>query len=162
MRNRLKFGDRQFLVEATPQEPGRVHVECEGESKTILLPENLAKGKGRLLMNGVYHPYFATETASAFWVTLAGHCFYFEKQKGRDRDEAAHGGFEAPMPGKVIQINVKEGDRVEMGKVLVVMEAMKMEHRIEAPANGTVTALHCTVNALVDQGHQLLEFQTES
>ncbi len=52
---------------------------------------------------------------------------------------AADGGrLTAPMPGKVVAFLVKAGDRVEQGQALAVMEAMKMEHTIAAPRDGTV------------------------
>ena len=65
------------------------------------------------------------------------------------------------MPGKVIKVNHLEGDSVEKGQVLIIMEAMKMEHRMEAPVAGTVTKLHCKEGDVVDQGFQLLEFEVE-
>ena len=51
------------------------------------------------------------------------------------------GSLHAPMPGKVITVTVSEGDRVEEGDVLVVMEAMKMEHALRSPYSGTVTSV---------------------
>jgi 3-methylcrotonyl-CoA carboxylase alpha subunit len=48
------------------------------------------------------------------------------------------GGCVAPMPGKVIEVRVAEGDAVQAGQALLIMEAMKMEHSVSAPRNGTV------------------------
>jgi acetyl/propionyl-CoA carboxylase alpha subunit len=48
------------------------------------------------------------------------------------------GGCVAPMPGKVIEVRVAEGDAVQAGQALLIMEAMKMEHSVTAPRNGTV------------------------
>jgi len=53
----------------------------------------------------------------------------------------ATGSLAAPMPGRVSRVEVVEGDRVEVGDVLVVIEAMKMEHRLTAPEAGTVEAV---------------------
>ena len=52
----------------------------------------------------------------------------------------------APMPGKVLSINVKAGDAVKSGDVLLILEAMKMQNEIMAPADGTIiiAAFHCT------------------
>jgi len=52
-------------------------------------------------------------------------------------DEDA-GSLHAPIPGKVIRVDVGKGDQVEEGQVLVVIEAMKMEHALRSPHNGTV------------------------
>lgn len=46
---------------------------------------------------------------------------------------------EAPMPGKVLSVNVKAGDKVEAGDVLLILEAMKMQNEIMAPEDGTVS-----------------------
>ena len=48
----------------------------------------------------------------------------------------------APMPGKIVQLRVASGDAVRQGQVLLVMEAMKMEHTVTAPEDGVVSALH--------------------
>jgi len=54
-------------------------------------------------------------------------------------DEQAKGSLHSPLPGRVIQVLVTEGQAVQAGDVLVIIEAMKMEHRIEAPIAGMVT-----------------------
>ena len=55
----------------------------------------------------------------------------------------------APMPGRVIRLDRAEGDAVERGDVIAVLEAMKMEHELTAPAAGTLTELR------VDEGDQV-------
>ena len=68
---------------------------------------------------------------------------------------AAAGGPIAPVPGRVVAVHVVEGQTVAAGDALVTMEAMKMEHRIEANADGVVTELRCAVGDQVD-AHQVL------
>ncbi len=75
-----------------------------------------------------------------------------------DQDGAA-GKLTAPMPGKVIQVPVVEGQKVVKGTPLVVLEAMKMEHTITAPADGTVTAVHYGPGDQVADGAELLSFE---
>ncbi|MEK9969114.1 MAG: acetyl/propionyl/methylcrotonyl-CoA carboxylase subunit alpha [Ferrovibrio sp.] len=53
-----------------------------------------------------------------------------------DLDEGGSGQLNAPMPGKVVQVLVEEGAKVEKGQALMILEAMKMEHTIAAPGNG--------------------------
>ncbi len=71
----------------------------------------------------------------------------------------AEGGLTAPMPGKVIALLVEAGARVEKGTPLVVLEAMKMEHTLVAPAAGTVKACHYAVGEQVADGAELLDFE---
>lgn len=62
----------------------------------------------------------------------------------------------APMPGQVASVAVSEGDRVRAGDVLVIVEAMKMEHEVRAPGPGTVTAVRFAPGERVDEGVELV------
>jgi propionyl-CoA carboxylase alpha chain len=66
------------------------------------------------------------------------------------------GSLHAPMPGKVIRVDVAEGTSVDEGDTLVVMEAMKMEHTLRAPHGGTVSSVHCTAGDQVDANEVLV------
>jgi 3-methylcrotonyl-CoA carboxylase alpha subunit len=68
------------------------------------------------------------------------------------------GGLAAPMPGKVIAVLVQAGATVERGTPLVIMEAMKMEHTITAPAAGTVREILYGVGEQVAEGADLIRF----
>jgi 3-methylcrotonyl-CoA carboxylase alpha subunit len=73
-------------------------------------------------------------------------------------EAAAEGGrLTAPMPGKVVSFAVKAGDAVKKGQALAVMEAMKMEHTIAAPADGTVSELLYAPGDQVAEGSELLK-----
>ena len=69
---------------------------------------------------------------------------------------AEGGRLTAPMPGKVVSFLVKAGDAVKTGQALAVMEAMKMEHTIAAPADGTVAELLYAPGDQVAEGAELL------
>jgi len=71
----------------------------------------------------------------------------------------AEGGLTAPMPGKVIALLAAPGAKVEKGTPLVVLEAMKMEHTLVAPATGTVKAFCYAVGEQVADGAELAEFE---
>ena len=64
----------------------------------------------------------------------------------------------APMPGNVIRVLVKAGDEVSSGQPLLVMEAMKMEHTIVAPADGIVEEILFQPGDLVQNDEKLVEF----
>lgn len=73
--------------------------------------------------------------------------------------ELPTGGLVAPMPGSVIELRCAIGDTVAAGQVLVVLEAMKMEHHITAPFDGTVTELPIAVGDQVENGALLLTIE---
>ena len=72
------------------------------------------------------------------------HTVSFARERGTGHASAADGAILAPMPGKVIAVDVSEGDAVTAGQRLMVLEAMKMEHALTAPFDGTVTGLEAS------------------
>ncbi|MCY7294183.1 acetyl/propionyl/methylcrotonyl-CoA carboxylase subunit alpha [Alteromonas sp. a30] len=75
-----------------------------------------------------------------------------------DEDHGA-AGFTAPMNGTVVKLLADVGDTVEKGQALMIMEAMKMEHVLNAPATGKVTEFFYQEGDLVDGGAELLAFE---
>ena len=72
------------------------------------------------------------------------------------------GGPHCPLPGTVIAVHVQAGQTVAEGDLLMVVEAMKMEHRITASLDATVTAVHFAAGDRVDQGDLLVALDTDS
>ena len=62
----------------------------------------------------------------------------------------------SPMPGNILNVNVKVGDSVKKGQVLLILEAMKMENEIMAPKDGTVTAVNVQKSSTVESGALLV------
>ncbi|HCL90193.1 MAG TPA: acetyl-CoA carboxylase biotin carboxyl carrier protein subunit [Candidatus Atribacteria bacterium] len=62
----------------------------------------------------------------------------------------------APMPGKILQLKVKEGDSVSEGDTLLILEAMKMENEIFANTSGKIKNINVSVNDMVDTGDVLI------
>lgn len=58
----------------------------------------------------------------------------------------------APMPGNILSVNVKDGDTVKKGDILLILEAMKMENEILAPVDGVVAAVSVTKGQTVETG----------
>jgi 3-methylcrotonyl-CoA carboxylase alpha subunit len=74
-------------------------------------------------------------------------------------DAAAAGSLAAPMPGKVIQVMVEAGTRVKKGQPLLILEAMKMEHTITAPADGVVKLINFAAGEQVLEGAELITLE---
>lgn len=81
--------------------------------------------------------------------------------KGEEETSHHQGDFRAPMNGTIVACPVVEGAHVEKGTVLVVMEAMKMEHNITAPVAGTLETLYCAPGDMVNGEQQLLVFNAD-
>ena len=121
-------------------------------------PNNLSvhlsrKGDGRTVVAGTGP---GVEDATGFIdaervvVFADGQAFEFDRTaRGAGHHHAHDGDIIAPMPGKVIAVDVADGDTVTAGQRLMVLEAMKMEHALTAPFDGTVTQLAVTAGAQV-------------
>lgn len=101
----------------------------------------------------------AAKVGDVWWVHLDGHTFALERMEPGASSQQHGGGLVAPMPGKVLETLVEPGDEVQAGQALMVLEAMKMEHRIVAAHDGTVTAVHHQAGEQVAQGAVLLELE---
>ncbi|MBQ5873478.1 MAG: biotin/lipoyl-binding protein [Bacteroidales bacterium] len=70
---------------------------------------------------------------------------------------ASKQAIKSPLPGTIVSVNVKEGDQVKKGDVLIVMEAMKMENNIMAGKDGQVKAIYVSVGQTVAQDDALID-----
>lgn len=96
-------------------------------------------------------------------VTLAGSKVTVEiidplslKRRRREDETTGGGVIKALMPGRVVRIMVSEGDTVTKGAPLLILEAMKMENEIQAPAAGTVDRLLVSPGQTVESGAELV------
>ena len=98
----------------------------------------------------------------AHWVALGGRMFELRREtrsrkSGQSSTESSEGILRAPMPGQVRAVNAVVGDEVVKGQVILVLEAMKMEIRIQSPVNGILSALPVSEGDQVDKGQVLAE-----
>lgn len=77
------------------------------------------------------------------------------------KEDTTRGELHAPMPGLVVQVLTHEGEEVEAGHPLVVVEAMKMQNALVAPLAGRVTAVRVAAGATVESGELLLTIRPE-
>tara|TARA_R110000787_G_scaffold15088_22_gene46506 strand:- start:1544 stop:3532 length:1989 start_codon:yes stop_codon:yes gene_type:complete len=76
-----------------------------------------------------------------------------------DQEQDSHGGMTAPMPGKILSHLTEAGSSVKKGDPILMMEAMKMEHTVTAPSDGTVKSFCAAVGEQVAEGTELVEFE---
>src|SRR5207247_10125974 len=103
----------------------------------------------------VFMPYVVQGTQ----VSLAFDGETYTMDMAGKRTRARHGdhSMSAPMPGVVLKILAAPGQKVARGTPLIILEAMKMEHQIVAPRDGTITAIRCREGELVQPGADLIE-----
>jgi 3-methylcrotonyl-CoA carboxylase alpha subunit len=90
-----------------------------------------------------------------------GLVFAFEvpNPRGSTGGSEADGALISPMPGKVIAVEVRQGDTVAKGQKLVTLEAMKMEHSLTAPFDGLVAELNAVTGGQVSEGTLLARIE---
>ncbi len=93
-----------------------------------------------------------------------GWSFYITPPQHVEDTEAAagSGSITSPMPGRVVSVDVKAGDQVSKGQKLVTLEAMKMEHALEAPFEGVVSELVVEVDAQLMEGAFIMQIEEAS
>ena len=115
-------------------------------------------GQLKVEISGASHLAHVAKVGDDWWIHMDGRTHVVRMhESGSSEAESVQGGMSAPMPGTILEILVKQGQRVREGQTLLVMAAMKMEHRIQAPRAGEVTRLHYSVGDSVDMGTTLVE-----
>jgi len=133
---------------------------CGDEAHRIEALASPAPGELQARIDGrPVHARFAEQGACRWWL-CEGHELETEDHRlhaaQRNEGEAA-GSVAAPMHGRIVQVLAQPGHPVRAGMLLVVMEAMKMEHRLVAPTAGTVQAVHARVGEQVAARKLLVE-----
>ena len=156
-------GDSAKNLVVRENEPGQYAISVNERSHCVLWLGGDAATEARLMIDNVemtarYAMFGRGEVA----VQINGVAHVLTNQLAFTRgDEAVTGSgiVSAPMHGCVQDIAVAVGDRVEAGQTLAVMEAMKMEHRLDAQVSGVVKAVHAAVGEQIAAGLVLLEIE---
>lgn len=109
-----------------------------------------------LIVDEQRHKAHIAKVGDSWWIHIFGHTIQLEYIEPGTIGSDEGGSLTAPMPGKILEVYVSIGDTVKAGQSLMMMEAMKMEHRIVASHDGTVKAIHFNTGELVAQGAELL------
>ncbi len=116
--------------------------------------------------DGVRRSAFVTEAPEGgLWISLEGQTQFFEEQSfstRKDDSSAASSSIIAPMPGAVVALKTEQGAQVSKGDVLLVLEAMKMQHELTAPRDGVVAELGTQEGAQVNSRDVLVRLEEET
>ncbi len=154
------------------QERFAVRAHYRGEHYQLDLPGGTVSGEARFdedgmllaSLDGLRVRARVVQQDQRIAVLLEGHrqdlVLHDPLESGQEL-EAGPGNLRSPMPGKVLEVMVAAGDKVTRGAPLIILEAMKMEHTIVAPADGTVTRVCFAQGDLIDDGVDLVEFEAD-
>ena len=155
----LKRGKQRFDVSASSSSRSEVTAQCGGARVEAIA----SRGEGELLRLAPIDARDAVDALVAesrvtVWRGAETTTFTLVDER-ESNTGAAHvaGSLTTPLPGVVIRVAVKPGDRVKAGDTLVVVEAMKMEHTIRAPHDGVVRAVKYQAGERVPEGAALIE-----
>jgi biotin carboxyl carrier protein len=140
---KILFNDKEHIIDAHRTERDVFSVIIDGRSFEVDLDD---KGEYYdVLINGNYFKVYISDEKRRFLRNKGKRALVIGKQM-----------ISAPMPGKVIKILVKVGERVKRGSGLIVIEAMKMENELKSPIDGKVKEINVEEGKAVDAGEKLV------
>ncbi len=143
-------------------------VEIDGERLDLSGAEAMMAGEGGFTsfshQGEPVTAAIATRPGGLMLVTLRGETIPLHFHDAAADAEALAGGdvIKAPMPGRLLSLNVSPGDSVEKGQTLAVMEAMKMEMALTAPRDGVIEAVNVSSGQQVNEGDVLIALAAEA
>jgi acetyl/propionyl-CoA carboxylase alpha subunit len=163
MRYHVTVGDLTFEVEIDDQ-----GVWIDGDRMDVCAPEPVSPDLYSFLMDGASYMVLAGRAGPGGWdLQLRGRRYRVDVVDERTkamRDMSPAGSavsgpavVRAPMPGLVVKVEVEEGELVEAGGELLVVEAMKMENSLTAPVGGRVGAIHVVPGQTVEKDKVLMD-----
>ena len=150
---------------------GELLVEVDGEAMDLDYEEVDSLGQVLAIVGGATSIGVSIEgDSNRAGITIAGHFYDIEIEDERERAalaaaraaSAGDGLVKSVMPGVVVSLLVAEGDVMEEGEPLLVLEAMKMQNEIAAPATGEVRLIHVEEGEAVSAGAKLVEIEATS
>jgi geranyl-CoA carboxylase alpha subunit len=148
----LRFGEDQCLCRVAPTDAG--YQVAMGEDETVELELlGLEDGRARFRYAGVLQWASFAFAGDDVHLDLAGesHRFFeFTPELAAAKEREGDGRLIAPMAGRIVAVRAGPGDAVAKGQILVILEAMKMEHEIKAPADGVVEEIGVAEGDQVD------------
>ncbi|NNE28868.1 MAG: biotin/lipoyl-binding protein [Saprospiraceae bacterium] len=144
----FEFNDSEMNAELLHREGDWFHLLVNGQKRKARLDSVSADGK----------TFHVRTEGEFFTVNVKNDLDQLVDQMGLSNlDDSAVGDVEAPMPGKVLEVRVSEGDEVTAGTPLMVLEAMKMENVLKATGAGKVQKILVEKGITVDKGQLLIE-----
>ena len=124
----------------------------------------------KVVVNGTEYEVELEHEGTTWKATVEGETFSIEMpdvetaakpRRSGGRKKKKSGTVSANIPGKVVTVEVAEGQRVTEGQVILILEAMKMQNEIQAPVSGTVGAVHCSEGEAIEANVPLVVIEPD-
>ncbi len=167
----LKMDGENYAVVVYPEKGGRSEVIIADHTYHVEIP-HLSENRITVKANeGIFNAYISHDNLGNAYVSCNGHTFNIHRDDLLIREDVytgidspdgdSQGLIFTPMPGKVVKLNVKTGDSVSKGDVLLVVEAMKMENNVLAPRDGKIEKVNVRTGRMVDGSKPLVVMEQE-
>jgi biotin carboxyl carrier protein len=149
LKNKIRIGKRDYTVQLRADEKYGTYILWKNRKYPVEIVRS-RQNKYEILFNDISYT-FTVETPFSLQRMKV-----LNSKKGKAEKESV----KAPMPGKIIDVLVREGSNVLRGEPVVILEAMKMQNEIQSPVNGKVISIHVKANANVMKDDVLVEIKT--
>jgi biotin carboxyl carrier protein len=150
LKNKIRIGKRDYVVQLKADEKLGPYILWKNRKYPVEIVRT-RQNKYEILFNDISYT-FTVETP-----------FSLQRMKviNSTREKADKESVRAPMPGKIIDVLVREGSNVLRGEPVVILEAMKMQNEIQSPVNGKIISVHVKANTTVMKDDILAEIKVE-
>lgn len=154
-------GDKEFSLEIIDEK----HVKIDGKILEVDFESVSGQPVYSLIIDGKSHEGYVYPDEGNWQVLLRGRLYQASVEDEREKRLRAAGGdvseggefhLKAPMPGMVVTIHVAEGESVQKGQVLLILESMKMQNELKSPKDGVIHRIRIKPGETVEQKQALL------
>ena len=147
--NKFIINDKEYTIEGFGKEPGLITIKNGSlQHKVRILNVDIQSKTFKLRINGIKH---SIQIKDRFDLLLDELGF-------NSRGTAALNQIIAPMPGLILEVSVRPGDKVNKGDKVLVLEAMKMENIIKSPGEGIVSEIRVAKGDSVEKNQVMIQF----
>ena len=150
LKNKIRIGKRDYVVQLRADEKYGTYVLWKNRKYPVEIVRS-RQNKYEILFNDISY-VFTVETPFSLQRMKV-----LSSKRGKTEQESVR----APMPGKIIDVLVREGSTVLRGEPVVILEAMKMQNEIQSPVNGTIKSVTAKANTNVMKDDVLVEIKVE-
>lgn len=162
MRYITTIGEREFLIEIIDES----HIQLDGKVYQVDFDQIAGQPVYTMLLEGSSYESFVYESSDGWQILLQGRSYQAQVVDEREKrlraamdshlGERAEFHLKAPMPGLVVSIPVEDGQVVQKGDVLLLLESMKMQNELKSPRQGVVSRIRVHPGERVEQQQTLL------